>query len=342
MKIFSYQCIKLGRFKFRLLEFSIVVLFFFLASACKKKDVPKVDYAKEMRQFVQEISSYGKTAIPNFLIIPQNGAELITVSTEKGGAIDEAYLAAIDGQGQEDLFYGYKKDDKPTPVKEKERLMYFLDEMETQGVEVLVTDYCSTQKNILNSFAQNQEKGYISFAANKRELTNIPNYLVNVHNENTANIITLSAAKNFLYLINPTKTFSSKSDFLTKVKATNYDVIIMDKDFDKEVFTNEEINALKTKENGGARLVISYMSIGEAEDYRSYWKSEWKKKKTEPAWLYKENRKWRGNYKVFYWMEEWKKIIYGNENAYLDQIIAAGFDGVYLDIISAYDYYKEL
>ena len=36
-------------------------------------------------------------------------------------------------------------------------------------------------------------------------------------------------------------------------------------------FTFNEIIALKTKKNGGQRLVIAYMSIGEAEDYRFYW-----------------------------------------------------------------------
>ena len=31
------------------------------------------------------------------------------------------------------------------------------------------------------------------------------------------------------------------------------------------------IEELKIKNNGGKRLVITYLSIGEAEDYRFYW-----------------------------------------------------------------------
>ena len=88
--------------------------------------------------------------------------------------------------------------------------------------------------------------------------------------------------------------------------------------------------------------MISYMSIGEAEDYRSYWKEEWEKFKTSPTWLYQENKRWRGNYKVFYWMTSWKSIIYGNDDSYLTSILNVGFDGVYLDIIDAYEYYEEL
>lgn len=35
------------------------------------------------------------------------------------------------------------------------------------------------------------------------------------------------------------------------------------------------------------------------------------------------------------------KRIFGSEDSYLDKIIDQGFDGVYLDIIDAYEYYQE-
>jgi len=34
-------------------------------------------------------------------------------------------------------------------------------------------------------------------------------------------------------------------------------------------------------------------------------------------------------------------IIFGTESAYLDQILNSGFDGVYLDIIDAFEYFEE-
>ena len=43
------------------------------------------------------------------------------------------------------------------------------------------------------------------------------------------------------------------------------------------------------------------------------------------------------NYKIEYWNEEWQSIIYGNENSYLKKILDSGFDGVYLDIVDAYE-----
>ncbi|MCP4711319.1 MAG: hypothetical protein GY869_22085, partial [Planctomycetes bacterium] len=102
--------------------------------------------------------------------------------------------------------------------------------------------------------------------------------------------------------------------------------------------SSTEVTSLKTKANGGTRIVIAYMSIGEAEDYRYYWQTDWNT--TAPSWLATENPNWPGNYKVRYWCSSWHTIIYGNDTSYLKQIIEAGFDGTYLDIIDAFEYFE--
>jgi len=312
--------------------------FIIYLSACHR-DIPDLNFKQEMRDFVQAISTYAKTADPGFIMIPQNGQELITLNGDNKGSADLTYLASIDGQGREDLFYGYDDDNKATPTVETEYMTDFLDIARELDVVILVTDYCSTPTKMNDSYSENNLKGYISFAADHRELDNIPSYPSVPYNENNDEITSLSEINNFLYLINPDQ-FASKQDFITVVSATNYDLLIMDLFFDEESFTSSDIEALRDKANGGKRLVVSYMSIGEAEDYRYYWKKTWKK--GNPEWLYKENPDWEGNYKVKYWMDEWKQIIFGNENAYLDKIIEAGFDGVYLDIIDAFEYFDEL
>jgi len=127
--------------------------------------------------------------------------------------------------------------------------------------------------------------------------------------------------------------------FLTDIEATDYDLVLIDLFFNDLVFTPIDIARLKIKNNGSQRLVICYMSIGEAEDYRYYWQKEWKV--GEPIWLEKENPDWKGNYKVRYWEEEWKSLILGDNSAYLDKIINLGFDGVYLDIIDGFEYFED-
>ena len=81
------------------------------------------------------------------------------------------------------------------------------------------------------------------------------------------------------------------------------------------------------------------MSVGEAEDYRYYWQNNWSTNK--PNWLDAENPNWPGNYKVKYWDKNWQNIIVGNDQSYTKKILDANFDGVYLDIIDAFEYYQK-
>lgn len=317
-----------------------VALSFLLLSCNKEEDINSAEenYKERMREFVIGISQYSKAINPNFLIIPQNGIELVSNNGEETGQPHTNYLNAIDSNGQEDLFYGYDNDNQATPSNVNNYLKAFLNISKSAGKTILVTDYCSTPSKVTNSYIENSNQGYISFAANQRELTDIPFSPNPIHQENDFVVSSLSQVKNFLYLINPTN-YNSKSEFITAVTNTNYDLLIMDMFFkDGTQFTILEIEQLKNKANGGKRLVISYMSIGEAENYRYYWQNSWNVNK--PNWMNAENPNWAGNYKVQYWNSEWQNIIFGNDSSYLKKILEAGFDGVYLDIIDAFEYYE--
>ena len=297
------------------------------------------DYRQDMRDFVQNISTYAKEKKPNFIIIPQNGHELLTQDGTDNGKISLTYINAIDGIGREDLFYGYKEDNAATPENEQKAMLSFMDRAEQNGVEVLVTDYCWTPSFIDNSYNQNRARGYISFAAEKRGMDIIPHYPPNPFNTNTLDINSLAEAKNFLYLINLSGSFTHKEAFLQAMRNTNYDMLIIDLFFaGNEGLSHDEVESLKTKKNGATRLVIAYMSIGEAENYRYYWESEGQA--DPPSWLGDENPNWPGNYKVRYWEREWQRIIWGNNDSYLHMILDAGFDGVYLDLIDAFEYFE--
>ena len=82
-------------------------------------------------------------------------------------------------------------------------------------------------------------------------------------------------------------------------------------------------------------------TIGEAEDYRPCWRKEWgtRKKLTAaaPAWLGAENPAWQGNYRVKYWHAEWQRLIL----AAVDDVMARGFDGVYLDIVDGFETFEQ-
>jgi cysteinyl-tRNA synthetase len=102
--------------------------------------------------------------------------------------------------------------------------------------------------------------------------------------------------------------------------------------------SREQIENLKHSP-GGDKLILCYMSIGQAENYRFYWQREWSR--NPPPWLDKADTVWAGDYWVQYWHPEWQAIIYGSPESYLDQILELGFDGVYLDRVDTYYYYQE-
>ena len=293
----------------------------------------QIDYRQEMRQFVEEISSYGHSLDPNFLVIPQNGQELLVQGEDINSEIDQPYLTSIEGIGREDLFYGFSGDDVATDSAITTMWFDYLNLAKENSLSILAIDYCSTPEKMDDSYLRNQELGFISFAADHRELDNIPLYPTRPFAENNVAVRSLDQAHNFLYLINPAQ-YSSKEKFINAITSTNYDLLVMDLYLGEAIFTKDEIEQLRQKANGGSRLVLCYLSIGEAEDYRPYWKQEWDTK--PPEWLLEENPNWAGNYRVQYWNKDWKAIITGNADSYLGKIVNSGFDGVYLDLVDAF------
>ncbi len=79
----------------------------------------------------------------------------------------------------------------------------------------------------------------------------------------------------------------------------------------------ETIPALKNSP-GGEKIVLCYMSIGQAEDYRWYWQPEWNE--NLPEFLGEPDPVW-GERWTEYWNPEWQSIIYGSPDSYLDRII---------------------
>ncbi len=174
----------------------------------------------------------------------------------------------------------------------------------------------------------------------KNPLNSLKNMILDKENNNI--VEKWSDVKSFVYILQDIN--------LNDLIRTKFDLVIMDYSrdgTDNGKFTLNEISSLKNSAFG-KRFVISYISIGEAEDYRYYWEMSWET--NSPDWLDAENPNYPGNYKVKYWSTNWKKILLGDDlspntppsdNSYIGKIISAGFDGVYLDIIDAYEYWED-
>ena len=279
----------------------------------------------KMQEFVIDISNYAKGIKSDFIVIPQNGSELAFnyLAPEDGPNTD--YLAAIDAFGIEELFYN------GSALTADERLS----NLQTLSAykPVLVSEFVDDNSLVGDAIQKNADAGFLCFPrmSNDYYYEYIPDTLPN---ENTNDINAMSDVQNYLYLIGNTQ-FSNKQAFINAIKATNYDMVLIDLFFDSDnAFTASEINQLKTKANGAKRLVISYMNIGSAENYRYYWQDDWKK--GNPSWLKKSYEGYDDEIWVKFWKKDWQEIIYGNANSYTKKVLLAGFDGIYLDNVEAY------
>lgn len=283
-----------------------------------------VNAAKEMKNFIVDLSTYAKDQNPNFAIIPQNGLELLFLNLDGQEDFDSYFLGAINGIGTEELFYNgtFQPDDYRLDMLLRARA----------NLPIFVADYVSDSNDLNLAYTYNTDAGFVPFPRNKNnyDYQYIPD---TVPNQNTNDIQGVGDAKNYLYLISD-QGYPDKTSYLAAIQNSNFDLIIMDAFYGETGYTSAEIEALKTKKDGGKRLVISYISVGSAEKYRYYWQDDWKLHK--PRWLKKEYEGYPDEIWVKFWKKEWKNIIYGNDDSYVKKIINAGFDGAYLDNVEAY------
>ena len=145
--------------------------------------------------------------------------------------------------------------------------------------------------------------------------------------------------------------------------ASHYDMLVLeptrtDWSSDTKYFdTAEMITRLKNSfasDGIHRKLIIAYIDIGEAEDWRWYWKwsESWDCNGEPPAdWpdyiLACDPDGWGGNYPLAYWDSLWQDIViwgqnqnsdpYGNYTSIIDEVIKDGFDGIYLDWVEAFE-----
>ncbi len=144
----------------------------------------------------------------------------------------------------------------------------------------------------------------------------------------------------FAYILQADSFAKTKPAVVAKLKESGRDWIVLDAAFAGDTpWEQADLDTIRSGKVG--RKVVAYLSIGEAEGYRPYWQSEWvsngKPTAAAPAWLGVENPGWKGNYQVKYWNADWQKLML----AAIDDAMARGFDGVYLDIVDGFETYEQ-
>lgn len=290
--------------------------------------------ANEMVRLLERLHQYSQEKAPSFQLIGNGALDLLSP-----GVLDEPdrrrVAASLDGIMTESLFYGWEmKDDEASPPAVLVEWSAALKTAADNGLTVFNIDYCSTPANRRDSDRKNRDQRLISFAAPSRQLTK----LGEPRSASRANVATLQQVTSFQILLNPEE-FSSRTTYLQALAGSRCDLLLIDPTYNGSPLTANEVNALKRKPQGGQRLVFAYLSIGEAENYRSYWQPSWTAQ--PPDWLVAQNPDWDGNFKVRYWQTDWQNILFGSPSSQLDRILAAGFNGAMLDVVDAYQFFVE-
>jgi cysteinyl-tRNA synthetase, unknown class len=149
-----------------------------------------------------------------------------------------------------------------------------------------------------------------------------------------------SPPTSFAYILQADSFAKTKSAAVERLAACGRDWIMLDAAFSGDTpWEHADLDAIRGGQAG--RKVVAYISIGEAEDYRPYWRKEWGSKgkltAAAPAWLGAENPQWKGNYRVKYWQAQWQKLML----AAIDDAMTRGFDGVYLDIVDGFETFEQ-
>lgn len=145
---------------------------------------------------------------------------------------------------------------------------------------------------------------------------------------------------------------------MARLGDTDYDLLVVDptetvngnEDFDMAAM----VGKLGSRPDGSRRLVLAYIDIGQAESYRTYWRSDWRPPGKQPGdvgvpdyILAPDSDGWDDSYVVAFWRRPWQEIWVGGrtgmdggrflKEGVVQRLAEAGFDGVYLDRMDVYD-----
>ena len=120
----------------------------------------------------------------------------------------------------------------------------------------------------------------------------------------------LGNVRNWAILLNP-----PAPEGMTARDFVDYDLLILDPD------RHPPLEAAR----GEGRLLLGYVSLGEAEEYRPYWSPV-----AGAPWILQENPNWPGNRGVDVRDSAWRRLILEQE---IPRVLAGGFDGLFLDTL---------
>lgn len=173
-----------------------------------------------------------------------------------------------------------------------------------------------------------------------RIFATIPIILSILTSPSLAESLHLSSVRHFMYQLQKL----NEDGAIQSLARSNYDMLILEPGHNFSEYpydTATMVRALRNKPDGSRRILLAYIDIGQAEDYRRYWKEDWVAPSNgQPGFpdflVTLDPDGWSGNYPVAFWHKDWKDLWLSNKGI-VATLARFGFDGIYLDWVEAYD-----
>lgn len=129
---------------------------------------------------------------------------------------------------------------------------------------------------------------------------------------------------------------------ISEMAQSSYDMLIVDPNATYKGNADFNMKGMVAQLHAGdpGRVVLAYLDIGEAATDRTYWQPGWKaptkRHHGSPSFILERDPfGWNGSYPVAYWTRAWQNLFLG-PNGIVKRVMQAGFDGVFLDWVGAY------
>ena len=124
----------------------------------KVDEFEEMGHRGDMVEFVSRIAARAKSQRPDFLVISQNGDDLLP---------DARFRGAIDGFAREDLFYGEASDGKRNSASSIRESVKRLKMLSAEGKPVFVVEYPRNDKQAQTARREISEQGFIGLMARR-------------------------------------------------------------------------------------------------------------------------------------------------------------------------------
>jgi len=304
-----------------------------------------VDFRESMRQLVQAVSAYGRGFNPNFVVVGENGLDLVSKPDPQDDTLlfpAQTFIRSIDAVLQPNLLKalappnGDAKED-PDVTTARTQLSANVQTAQSLGVDIFDLEFASKAKEIDRLYAKSAKQGFTPFVAASPVMARIPTYPKSAFHANPKSLDDLSQAKNYLYIAH-SQGFGSPRDFVQAMSNTNHDVVITSVFHGRTPLSKLDVERLKYKKLGSRRLVLAEIDVSSAATYHYYWQAGWSQ--GSPAFIDMPFREDPDRYHTQYWDPAWQSVLIGGPTSYLYGILDLGFDGVVIKGLDAWRYFE--